>query len=75
MTWWNLYTRVAALEKKVTALTSQQDEINADVAELQAADTAIEAEIAKLQAANPALDLSGLKAAVAATAAIPPPAP
>ena len=56
---------------------SQQDEINADVAELQVDDTAIAAEIAKLEAAQAAgqpLDLTALKAAVAATTAIVPPA-
>ena len=60
------------LDQKVSALMSQQDEINADVTELQAAAAAIQAEIAKLQTANPALDLTGLKSAVDAVAAIPP---
>jgi cytochrome c556 len=54
-------------------MSDQQAEIDADVAELQADDASIEAEIAKLQAANPALDLTGLKAAIAATSAIAPP--
>ena len=63
-----------AIDKNVRTLMSQQDEINADVAALQAADTAILAEIAKLQQANPALDLTALKAAVDATTAIVPPA-
>lgn len=54
---------------------SEQDEINADVAELSGADDEILAEIAKLQAANPALDLTALRAAVDRTAAIPPAAP
>ena len=63
------------LDQKVSQLLSQQSEIDADVAALQADDTAILAEIAKLQAANPSLDLTALKAAVDATAAIVPPAP
>jgi hypothetical protein len=45
-------------------------------AQLTAADQGIQAEIAALQAANPALDLSGLQAAVQATAdLVPAPAP
>jgi peptidoglycan hydrolase CwlO-like protein len=65
---------VHAIQTKVATMSDQQDEINADVAELQAADANILAEIANLQAANPALDLTALKAAVDATGAIAPPA-
>lgn len=54
---------------------SQQDEINADVTELDTAVTAIQAEIAQLQQANPGLDLTALKTAVDAVAAIAPAAP
>ena len=59
---------------KVDKLMSQQDEINADVTELDGAVAAIQAEIAKLQGSNPALDLTALKTAVDAVAAIAPPA-
>lgn len=66
-----------ALHAKVDILMSQQDEINADVTELDTAFNDISAEIAALQAANPALDLTALKAKVDAIAAIaaPPAAP
>jgi outer membrane murein-binding lipoprotein Lpp len=64
---------LAELHAKVDALMSQQDEINTDVTELQAAVTAIADEIAALKAANPALDLSGLEGAVAAVQALAPP--
>lgn len=63
------------LTRKVDRLMSQQDEINADVAELQQADVNIQAEIAALQAANPALDLTALKSAADALSAIAPSAP
>ena len=63
------------IERRLEILMSQQDEINADVTELDGAVTAIQAEIASLQAANPALDLTALKTAVDAVAAIPPAAP
>lgn len=63
------------IEKRLEILVSQQDEINADVTELDGAVTAIQAEIAALQAANPALDLTALKTAVDAVAGIAPPAP
>jgi predicted negative regulator of RcsB-dependent stress response len=62
------------LHLKVDIVTEQQDEINADVAELTAAVGTIQAEIAALQAANPTLDLTALKSAVDAVAAIAPPA-
>ena len=62
------------LDQKVSALMSQQDEINADVTELQTAAAAIQAEIAKLQTANPALDLTGLTAAISSLTALEPPA-
>ena len=60
---------------KVDKLMSQQDEINADVTELDGAVAAIQAEIAKLQGSNPTLDLTALKTAVDAVAAIAPAAP
>ena len=63
------------VEARLEMLMTQQEEINADVAELNSADDEILAEIAKLQAANPALDLTALKTAVDAVAAIAPPAP
>jgi chromosome segregation ATPase len=63
------------VERRLEILMSQQDEINADVAELDGAVTAIQAEITQLQQANPGLDLTALKAAVDAVAAIPPAAP
>lgn len=63
------------VERRLEMLMSQQDEINADVAELSAADDEILAEIARLEQANPGLDLTALKAAVDRTAAIPPAAP
>ena len=59
---------------KVDKLMSQQDEVNADVTELDGAVTAIQAEIARLQGSNPTLDLTALKTAVDAVAAIAPPA-
>jgi peptidoglycan hydrolase CwlO-like protein len=78
---WNLFSQIADIQRtvhtinaKVDHMSDQQAEIDADVAELQADDVNIEAEIAKLQAANPALDLTGLKAAIAATGQIAPPA-
>jgi peptidoglycan hydrolase CwlO-like protein len=64
---------LAELHAKVDALMSQQDEINTDVTELQAAVAAIADEIAALKAANPELDLSGLETAVAAVQALAPP--
>jgi hypothetical protein len=63
------------VEARLEMLMTQQEEINADVAELDAAVTAIQAEIAQLQQQNPALDLTALKTAVDAVAAIAPPAP
>jgi len=63
------------VEARLEMLLTQQEEINADVAELDAAVTAIQAEIAQLQQQNPALDLTALKTAVDAVAAIAPPAP
>jgi peptidoglycan hydrolase CwlO-like protein len=80
MTWnpltvlYDIQRTVHALNAKVDHMSDQQAEIDADVAELQADDVNIEAEIAKLQAANPALDPTGLKAAIAATGQIAPPA-
>jgi peptidoglycan hydrolase CwlO-like protein len=78
---WNIFTQIADIQRvvhtinaKADKLMSQQDEINADVSELQAAAAAIAAEIAALENANPALDLSGLKAAVASVEALAPPA-
>ena len=59
---------------KVDKLMSQQDEINADVTELDGAVAALQAEIARLQGSNPTLDLTALKTAVDAVAAIAPPA-
>jgi hypothetical protein len=64
-----------ALHLKADILMTQQDEIDADVTELNTATSAILAEIAALQAANPSLDLTALKAAADAVAAIAPPAP
>lgn len=81
MTYWNPFTAIFdiqrtihIIDRKVDHMTDQQAEINADVAELTAAVTNIQAEIAALQAANPALDLTALKAAADAVAAIAPPA-
>jgi peptidoglycan hydrolase CwlO-like protein len=78
---WNIFTQIADIQRvvhllnaKADKLMSQQDEINQDVSELQAAVAAIAAEIAALENANPALDLSGLKAAVASVQALAPPA-
>lgn len=76
------------LHQKVDILTEQQDDINADVTQIQAgvdalgtAATNIQAEIDALKNANPALDLSALDAAaaaltpaVAAISALAPPA-
>jgi hypothetical protein len=62
------------LHQKADVIMSQQDEINADVTALTTAVAAISAEIAALQAANPTLDLTALKSAVDAVAAIAPPA-
>ena len=59
-----------ALHLKADIIMTQQDEINADVTELTTAAAAIQAEIAALQTANPALDLTALKAAADAVAAI-----
>jgi predicted nucleic acid-binding Zn-ribbon protein len=81
-----ILTRINDLHAKVDILMSQQDEVAADVAaveadvtKLNAAADAIKAEIAALQQQNPGLDLSGLQAAVAdldaatsGVAAIPP---
>lgn len=60
------------LNRKADKIVSQQDDLNADVASIEAGVTAlsdaatnIQAEIAALQAANPALDLTGLNTAVA----------
>ena len=75
---WQVRNLLQQINAKVDKLMSQQDEINADVTELQAANAVIVAEIAKLesaQAAGQPLDLTALKAAVDATAAIVPPAP
>lgn len=65
------------LHQKVDILTSQSDDLTADVttiesgvAALGTAATAIQAEIAALKAANPTLDLSGLDAAAALTPAV-----
>jgi hypothetical protein len=63
------------VERRLEILMSQQDEINADVTELDTAFTAIQAEIAQLQQANPGLDLTALKTAVDAVAGIAPAAP
>jgi chromosome segregation ATPase len=63
------------IERRLEILMSQQDEINADVTELDAAVTAIQAEITQLQQANPGLDLTALKTAVDAVAGIAPAAP
>ena len=74
---WQVRNLLQQINAKVDKLMSQQDEINADVAELQVDDTAIAAENAKLEAAQAAgqpLDLTALTAAVAATPAIVPPA-
>jgi len=65
---------IQQLKRRMDKMSDQQAEINADVAELQAANTNIVAEIAALQAANPALDLTGLKAAADQLSAIAPPA-
>ena len=62
------------INQKLDVIMSQQDEINADVAELTAAVGSIQAEITALQNANPTLDLTALKSAVDAVAAIAPPA-
>ena len=77
---WNPFSAIADIQRtihtintKVDHMSSQQDEINTDVAELQAAVAAIADEIDALQAAHPALDLSGLTAAVAAVQALAPP--
>lgn len=81
VTMWNPFTAIADIQRtvrtinaKVDHMTDQQNEINADVAELTAAVSGIQAEIAALQAANPTLDLTALKSAVDAVAAIAPPA-
>ena len=79
---WDYYqrqiiTQLNRIETKIGVIMSQQDEINADVTELQAAAAAIIAEITKLEAAQAAgqpLDLAPLKAAVDAVSAIAPPA-
>jgi hypothetical protein len=65
------------ISEKVSALMSQQDEINSDVTAIEAAVTALGTEIAALKAANPALDLTGLSAAVSSLTALaaPPAAP
>lgn len=61
------------INEKLDVIMSQQDEVNADVAQIQdgitalgAAAAAIQAEIDALKNANPALDLSALDAAAAA---------
>jgi chromosome segregation ATPase len=69
-----LQRSIQLLHQKVDIVTSQQDEIDADVVELGNAITAIQDEITALQNANPALDLSALKAAADRVADIAPPA-
>jgi predicted nucleic acid-binding Zn-ribbon protein len=63
---------ITVVNKKLDALMTQQDDIDADVqtlgqeeTDLATASTAIEDEIAALKAANPALDLTALDAKVA----------
>lgn len=59
------------LDRMELKMTTQAD-IDALTTALTSDDAAIAQEIAALQAANPNLDLSGLQAAVAATAALVP---
>lgn len=58
--------------RRIENTMATQADIDALTTALTADDAAIAQEIAALQAANPALDLSGLQAAVAATAALVP---
>jgi chaperonin cofactor prefoldin len=69
-----LLRELQTISQKLDVVMSQQDEIDADVVELNTAAQAILDEIAALQDANPALDLSALKAAADRVAAIAPPA-
>lgn len=69
---------LAAIDRKVDHMTSQQDELNADVAQLTTIATgiasaeqdnttalsAVQAELDSLKNANPSLDLSALEAAI-----------
>lgn len=66
---------LGVIRAKLTYLEANmatQADIDALTTALTDADAAIQQEIAKLEAANPSLDLSGLKAAVDATAALVP---
>lgn len=75
---WNLQAHYGSLTARLNRqehdMATQQDLDNL-TAQLTAADQGIQAEIAALQAANPTLDLSGLQAAVQATADLVPAAP
>lgn len=62
----DIITRLKAIERKLTKVTSNQDHLSADVAALGAAIAAVEAEIVALKNQPPeALDFTGLDAAVA----------
>lgn len=75
----NIERQLMTIETSICKLgelmTVQQADLDALATALTDADAAILAEIAALQAANPALDLTGLTAAVAATAALVPATP
>jgi peptidoglycan hydrolase CwlO-like protein len=58
---------------KLDTIMTEQNELDTDVANLQADDAAIATELAALKAANPALDFGPLEAAIAATASLAPP--
>jgi hypothetical protein len=67
----HLAARFDAIDEKLEKLMSQQDEINAaaaaieaDVAAIAAAVTAVQAELAAAQQANPGVDLTALNQAV-----------
>ena len=78
--YWHLSEQVDRHATHIHHLKEQQmttqDDLDAITAELGTALTNIQAEIAALQAANPALDLTALRAAADALAAVAPaPAP
>lgn len=70
-----LMTIETSIRKLGELMTVQQSDLDALTAALTADDAAILAEITALQVANPTLDLTGLTAAVAATAALVPATP